>query len=153
MKTIHISTDLTLLYKYLLPAMFFAVNIPFLLFFFINSSDGYFGAFPLWILRFGILSLLLFAGLLFYKTTYQLHRVEMDNEHIYISDYFTIMRYPFASVEKITEQHFLIFTIVKVVLVDKGKFGKSSTFVAGSNYFEVLEEFPEFKALVEAEKD
>lgn len=152
MKTINISTDLTLFYKYLLPATFFAVNIPFLLFFFLNSSDGYFGTFPLWILRSGILSLLLFAGLLFYKTVYQLHRVEMDSEHVYISDYFTIMRYPFASVEKITEQHFLIFTIVKIVLIDQGKFGKETTFIAGSNYFEVLDEFPDFKALVQQKK-
>ena len=66
---------------------------------------------------------------LFYFTTMQLKRVELDGTSLYASNYFKTYRYPLTNIEKMTERDMGLFRVVKVYLKNPGKFGKKITFI------------------------
>ena len=71
---------------------------------------------------------LLGLGIL-YISLWQLRRVEVDEDHFYVTDYFKTVRIPFPLVKKITEVNFLIFSTLTIHLHQKGYFGKRVTLV------------------------
>lgn len=69
---------------------------------------------------------------LMYFTIFKLKRVEFDADHVYITNYFKILRYPLGDIEKITDNNYLFWRIVKVDLIQPGHFGKSAYFLASN---------------------
>ncbi len=71
-----------------------------------------------------------------YLTVYQLKRVELDDEYIYVSNYFKSLRYPYSNVEKIVQSDFALFKLGHIHLLDRGSFGKKITFLQSKQKFE-----------------
>lgn len=132
----RISTNLTLFYKFFIPTFFLA----------------FFGAFTLasfsmsipMLVRLLIISILLGSIALFYFTVFRLKRVEIDEQFIYVTNYFKHFRYSLDSIEKILERDFLLFRIATIHLHQAGRFGKKLIFVpSGSLYNDFWKNHPE----------
>lgn len=124
----RISSDLTLMLKFFIP-VFWTV---------------FFGAMTLafWLTPMGIdyksiriiYSVILVSGIiLLYLTVFQLKRVEIHPEYIFITNYFKYYRYPLRDIEKMTFKKIPIFTIGSVILKDKGSLGKKVVFIASKS--------------------
>lgn len=148
MRTINISSELTLLVRYILPAALLGILVPFFIFLFSGSSVDYSGAIPIWGARLLLLSFGLSTFALLRFTIFKLMRVEVDASHLYISNYFKHARYTYDSIERIEDDIILIFHIPKIVLKDAGIFGKEIRFWAGGHFQEVVEESEALSALI-----
>jgi len=124
----RISSDLTLLFKFFIP-VFWTV---------------FFGAMTLafWLTPMGmdyksvriIYTGILVSGIiLLYLTVFQLKRIEIHPEYIFITNYFKYYRYPLADIEKMTFKRVPIFTIGTVILKEKGSLGKKAIFIASKS--------------------
>ncbi len=134
----RISTNLTLLYKFFIPTFFLA----------------FFGAFTLISFTLGmpllarviIVAIFLGSAALFYFTVLQLKRVEIDEQFIYVTNYFKHFRYSLDSVEKIVERDLLLFRIATIHLHQAGSLGRKLVFVpSGSLYNEFWNNHPELR--------
>jgi hypothetical protein len=148
MQTINISSGLTLFVKFILPIMGLGVFLPFLLFLFTADSVNYSGSLPIVVVRLLIVLFLVSMGIILRFTLMRLMRVEVDAEHLYVSNYFQTVRYTFDSIETIDDQVILLFRMPVVRLKADGIFGRNIYFWAGSALQEVLEELPTFAAVV-----
>ena len=148
MQTINISSGLTLFVKYILPVMSLTVFFPFLLFLVSADSVNYSGSLPIGIVRLLVLSFMVSLGVLLRFTILRLMRVEIDKDHVYVSNYFKTTRYTFDSIAQIDDQIILLFRVPVIRLHAPGIFGKNIYFWAGSTLTEVIDELPEFAALI-----
>lgn len=135
----RISTNLTLFYKLFIPTFYLA----------------FFGAFTIVSLTFKAIPLLwhiiivvlfLASGTLLYFTLLQLKRVEIDAQHLYVTNYFKHFRYSLDSVEKIVEKDYTLFRIATIHLHQKGSFGQKMIFIpSGSLYNDFWKNHPELR--------
>ena len=65
----------------------------------------------------------------FKYTLMRLKRVEMDEDHMYVTNYFKTVRYTYESIEKVVPIDLGIFPLMKVVLKQKGRFGRKVFFI------------------------
>ncbi len=73
---------------------------------------------------------LLLGLVLFAMTVFRLKRVEMDEQFVYVTNYFKWFRYPYHNIDRITEKDWMLFKTVTIILKEKGTFGKKIFFLA-----------------------
>lgn len=130
----QVSTSLTLLLKIFLPVFWTTIFFAFTLaVWFLKTS--HFAGIPIQTFRYGMVGFLLIGIAFFYFTVLQLKRVEMDQSHIFVTNYFKNFKYPWANVEDIEERDFIIFRTIHIVLKEPGTFGKRVPFVASRRKF------------------
>lgn len=95
------------------------------------GPEQYFSWLDLPSLRWGLLVTLLMATLLFRFAFWPLKRVETDDVHIYVSDYFKTARYRWDSdvVTLHQERFLLLFPVAFLELKGKGSFGRKPFFL------------------------
>ncbi len=130
----RISSNLTLFYKFFLPVFwivfFGAVTVS------IWSLPVFFKGLSPMTIRI-IATLFYLSGILFfYWATLRLHRIEMDDQYIYISNYFKNYRYPHQDVAKIVRKKRSIFPTAKIHLKNKGSLGSHISFIPASALFD-----------------
>jgi hypothetical protein len=135
----RISSNLTLFYKFFIPTFVWTIL----------------GAFTVVVLNLAavktttrLLVLGIFLGMvaLLYFTVLRLKRVEIDEEYLYVTNYFKHVRYPLQNVEKIVERDFIIIRTATVHLHRAGSFGKTMTFIpSGSLFNNFWKEHPELR--------
>ncbi|HMP23447.1 MAG TPA: hypothetical protein PKC76_04910 [Saprospiraceae bacterium] len=135
----RVSTNLTLFYKLFIPcfwvAFFGAATLTTL-----TMSDNA-------TLRSGMLAGYAGSIVVLYFTVFQLKRVEMNHESVYVTNYFRHFRYPLQDVEKIVHRNFLLFRTATIHLRAPGSFGKTMTFIPSSRLYEDFwKSHPEWKA-------
>lgn len=108
------------------------------------------GAIPLGQLRLFMTFFFLIGATIFYFTLLKLHRVEMDEAFVYVTNYIKTARYPYHNIEKIDEKDFIVLSTVTVHLKEKGIFGKTVTFIPSQYRFQgFLNKHPEVvKAMI-----
>ena len=75
--------------------------------------------------------LFVLVGFLILKfTLMRLKRVDMDEGHMYASNYFKTVRYTYGSIDRVVPIDLGVLTLMKVVLRQKGRFGKTLFFIA-----------------------
>lgn len=81
---------------------------------------------------------LVLAGwiLLVRRTIWRLKRVDVDDTHLYVTNYWTTVRYPWQDVERMEEKKRLGRRIVHFWLKASGRFGQVVSFLPGSNFDE-----------------
>ncbi|HFA49292.1 MAG TPA: hypothetical protein ENJ95_09770 [Bacteroidetes bacterium] len=125
----RISSNATLFLKIFIPVFwtvfFGAFTLAVLL-----SNVKQFPLFDFFYFKMGLLAFFLGGAALMYFTIIQLKRVELGPQHLYASNYFKTYRYPFDSIEKITDRDLGLFRLVKIHLKKKGRFGKKITFIS-----------------------
>lgn len=139
----QVSTNLTLLLKIFLPTFWLVFFGAFTAAIWVTSYE-YYGQIPGPALRLG--ATLFYAGgaLFFYLTVIRLKRVEMDEESIYVTNYFKHFRYPFSNVRQIREQDFFLFRLITIEWIKPGYFGKKIVFIpSNARLKKFLEQHPE----------
>ena len=130
----RVSTNLTLFYKFFLP-IFWIVFFGSMTIAALFSEQSIFGEIPGLPFRIGILLFFLSGVAMFGFTLMRLKRVEMSDDHLYVTDYFKHLRYPYGDIEKIAESEFLVFKVVTIHLKASGTFGKKFTFLASRDRY------------------
>ena len=148
MRTLVVSSLMTLAVKYIFPAMLVGISLPLLIFMFSGDSANYAGAIPLGLVRILLISFLISLVLLWRATLRKLLRAEIDTEYLYVSNYFDTVRYTYDSIERIDDWGILFFNIITVHLNAEGRFGKKLRFWAGSSWQDAIEEVPSLRALL-----
>ena len=124
----RVSSSATILLKFFLPTFWIVFFGAFTLTVFLAGHDHY-GNIPASYLQIG--SLLFFvlgvAGL--YWAVIRLKRVEMDEEFVYVTNYFKTFRYPYHNVKKMEESDYLFFRSMHLHFHQPGSFGKKVTFI------------------------
>lgn len=70
------------------------------------------------------------------RTLWRLKRVDADDTHLYVTNYWTTVRYPWHDVERWEEKKRLGRRIVNIWLKAPGRFGQVISFLPGSEYDE-----------------
>lgn len=133
----RVSTNLTLFYKFFVP-IFWIVFFGSMTVAAFLSEKAFFGEIPGLPFRIGIVFFFLSGLAMFYFTLMRLKRVEMSDEHLYVTDYFKHRRYPWQDIEKISESEFAIFKVVTIHLKARGTFGKKFTFLASRDRYAIF---------------
>lgn len=135
----RVSSNFTLFFKVFLPVfwlVFFGAST--IGAFFIEEQ--YIGDVPIFMFRLGAIVFFILGVLTLYFTFWQWKRVEMDEEHLFVSDYFKNYRYTWDSVAHTKINDWVLFQTVVVTLKAKGAFGRKMTFMAShKNWKKFLE--------------
>jgi hypothetical protein len=124
-KQTPISSTSTLFWRIFIPVFSTVILTGFLLAFWLISEDDLYLSFPALYARIGIT--LLWAGWISFlsRTLWLLKRIDADSVHLFVTDYWTTVRYPWTDVEKYTETQRLGRTIGHFHLKAAGRFGKT----------------------------
>ena len=125
----RVSSQLTIFLRIALPTIWMAMVFSFavLLFWAVRGKAYLFSNPLIWI---GLL-LILGSGIAFIKfILWKVYRVDMDENFIYISNYFKTYKYPYADIDHIRESKLLPGRVFIIALKAKGSFGKEVAFLA-----------------------
>lgn len=89
-----------------------------------------------------LLMFLIWLGWLLFvrRTLWRLKRVDADDTHIYVTNYWTAVRYLWQDVERFEEKKRLGRRVVNFWLKAPGRFGQIVSFLPGSTYDEWMKE-------------
>lgn len=89
-----------------------------------------------------VVALLLLGFWLYFvwRALWRLHRVDADDTHLYITNYWTTVRYPWTDVTTLEEKRRLGQRVVLIHLRAPGRFGQKIAFLPGSVYDEWIRE-------------
>lgn len=103
--------------------------------------------------KIGIIVFYLTGVVFLFFTLLRLKRVEIDENFVYVTNYFRTYRYPFHNISSVTEINLLFFRLCTIRFVEKGSFGKKIHFLESRIKFQLaLEEFTDLKIIYEKSK-
>lgn len=86
---------------------------------------------------------LVFAAFLYF-TVFQLLRVDMGKDKIYVSNYFKTYAYAYSDVNQIKEHNYGLFRLITITLKSTGSLGQKMTFIPSyKNYEFFIQSNPE----------
>jgi len=95
-------------------------------------------------LKWIMLAIFLSGVVILYFTLLKLKRVELDETHMYVSNYFKTYRYTYASVESLEVSEFLFLSVGIIRLRQAGRFGRRISFIlAKALYEDFIQTHPE----------
>ena len=145
----QVSSNLTLPFKLFIP-IFWLVFFGLLTIsaWVVSPETG--GALASMNLRLAITAIFLTGAGVLYLTLLRLKRVEMDQEFVFVTNYFKSVRYPWSHIERLVQQQFLFFPIVYIHLKEPGSFGRRLVFLGSRSRWRIfLEEYPEIATRVQ----
>lgn len=71
-----------------------------------------------------------------YRTIWRLKRVDADDTHVYVTNYWATVRYPWQDIERYEEKKRLGRRVINFYLRAPGKFGSVISFLPGSSFEE-----------------
>lgn len=133
-KQVILSSNSTLFWRIFVP-FFGTVFLTGLMviFLFIDESDLYL-SFPVLWARIGVVVLWVLWLLLVRRTIWRFKRVDADDTHLYVTNYWTTVRYPWQDIERFEEKKRLGQRIVNFWLKAPGRFGEKISFLPGSGF-------------------
>lgn len=135
----RLSSNLTLVYKFFIPTFYIT------LFGAVTVTVLFLNVVPI-VTKIIILTLYLASVGLLAITLLRLKRVELNEDSVYVTNYFRHFRYPYHNIEKIVEKDYKLFRTATIHFVKPGTFGKKATFVpSGSLYNIFWKEHPELR--------
>jgi len=145
---LRISSNMTLAYKIFYPTFWF-VFMGLLTGYILFADPETTPLFNTMTAKLIFVALFLFFAFLIYTFFVTLLRMEMNQSHIYISNYFKTYKYPFRDIESIKQSKFLFFRILRIKMKQKTSLGKKFRILYKNIYWEEgLELAPELKRLI-----
>ncbi len=133
-KTILLSSNFTLFWRVFVPIFGTVFLSGLLVAFLLLDVDDYEGGMSLlWPRLILSVILLLWAGFI-YRTLWQLKRVDADDTHLYVTNYWTSVRYPWQDLDAVEEKKRLGRRVVNFRLKAPGRFGNVISFLPGSAF-------------------
>lgn len=132
---IRISSSLTLVLSIFIPVFWFVFFGSLCLFFVLQDPEDLPFSNPVPI-KIGFIAFYLFFGLCIYYFLFQLRRVELDDSHLYITNYFKTIKLPLDQVVSFSTIHLFGMNRVKVRLAYKSSLGKNIRFICDQARFD-----------------
>jgi hypothetical protein len=141
---IQVSSGWTLAFRLFLPTLWISIfGALFIASFTLHQP--YIGTYPANNVRLGLFVFICVFCFLFYKTVMQLKRVELNEDSIFITNYFTNVRYPIVDLKKLELSKGILFDYVSIQLLGKGIFGNRMKFLLSKKRMQkYLENNPDF---------
>ncbi len=140
---VRISSNATLLLKVFLPTLWTVFFGLFTLAVWLTDALM-FSALPPFYFKLAVLTFFILGTAILYFTVFQLKRIEVDASHIYVSNYFETVRYPFHDIQRVTENNIGLGYLIQFHLAASGKFGKTIPFVLDNDMWRaLLVQYPE----------
>lgn len=135
-KTIHLSSNATLFWKIFVPFFGTVFLTGLVLAFLLIDADDLYLPVPIWAAR--VTAVVLWLGWLYLitRTIWRLKRVDVDDTHVFVTDYWTTVRYPWQDVERYEEKKRMGKPVVNFHLKASGRFGQIISFLPGSGFEE-----------------
>jgi uncharacterized membrane protein len=133
-----ISSTSTLFWRLFVPIFSVGMLTCFCLVFWLTPSEDLYLSVPILWVRIG---LLVAWALLFWfvrSTLWRLRRVDTNDTHFVVTDYWTSVRYAWADVERTSESRHLGRRVAHIHLRGVGRFGSKISFLPASHYAEWL---------------
>ncbi len=145
-KTAVLSSNATLFWRVFTPVFGTVFFTGLLLVFWLTDEEDLYLPSSVWLPRFILLAV--WAGWVFFvwRTLWRLKRVDVDDTHLYVTNYWSTVRYPWQDVERWEEKRRLGRRVVNFWLKAPGRFGQVISFLPGS-YFDEWKKEAEAKAL------
>ncbi len=119
----RVSTSATLLLKFFIPT-FWIVFFGFVTLSFFFVEFDFKGRIPASYMQIAFASIYILVLFMMWRTIMSIKRIEMDEEYIYVTNYFKTFRYPYDSIESVKEQDYLLLKTLSFNLKEDGTFGK-----------------------------
>ncbi|TNE63156.1 MAG: hypothetical protein EP344_04545 [Bacteroidetes bacterium] len=136
----NLSSSLTLFWRVFLPVfgtVFFTGML--LAFWLIDEADLYL-SYPVWWPRTAIAVIWAVWLYFVWKKLWPLKRIDADDGHLYVTNYWVTVRYPWTDVEQLESGKWLGRNAVTLHLKGAGRFGQQILFFPGSHYQEWIKE-------------
>jgi len=139
-KTTVLSSSTTLFWRVFVPIFVTVFFVGLLLAFWLTDEEELY--LPISIQWPRIAMLLVWLGWLLFvrRTLWRLKRVDADDLHLYVTDYWTTVRYPWQDVARTEEKKRLGRRVVNFWLKAPGRFGQVISFLPGSTYDDWMKE-------------
>jgi hypothetical protein len=136
--TVLLSTNSTLYWRLFVPIFSTVILTAMLLVLWLTDDDElYFSIHPMYP-RLIALAVWITWIWLMYRTLWRLKRIDASAAHLYVTDYWTNVRYPWAEVEKVETVSRLGRKITQIHLIAPGRFGQKISFLPAKNMEEWL---------------
>ncbi len=132
---IRISSSFTLVLSIFIPVFWFVFFGSLCLFFVLQDPEDLPLSNPRPI-KLGFIAFYLFFGFCISYFLFQLRRVELDDSHIYITNYFKTIKLPLDQVDTFSTIHLIGMYRVKVRLAYKSSLGKNIRFICDQPRFD-----------------
>jgi hypothetical protein len=138
--TVCLSSNATLFWRVFVPAFGTVFVTGLLLGYWLIDEEEFHTNIPILYTR--ILITLLWLGWFFLilKTVWKLKRIDANDHFVFITNYWTSVRYPWADVEKITPFRRAGRQLLRIHLKAPGRFGATVAFLPGRHYQSWMEE-------------
>jgi hypothetical protein len=135
-KTVMLSTNSTLFWRIFIPVFGTVFLGGFMTAFWLIDDEDMYLSFPILWARLALLAVFIGWLWLVRRTLWRLRRVDADDTHIFVTDYWTAVRYPWTDVAQIEEKKRGGRRIVQFQLRAPGRFGQSISFLPSSFFDE-----------------
>ncbi|MBK9335368.1 MAG: hypothetical protein IPM98_01790 [Lewinellaceae bacterium] len=136
----NLSSSMTLFWRVFLPVFGTVFFTGLLVALWVTTEEDLYLSYPIWWLRTIVLTIWL-VWLFFARTTlWPLKRVDADDAHLYVTNYWLTVRYPWTDVERMDETKKMGRRIAQLHLKAPGRFGQVIKFLPGSRYREWMQE-------------
>lgn len=136
-----LSSNATLFYRIFAPVFGTVFLAGFVLALVLIPEDDLYLSFPAWWAR--LAAILLLVGWLYFikSTVWRLKRADATKEHLFITNYWHTVRYPWQDVEKITESTRMGRRLIHFHLKAPGRFGQVVSILPARHYDELMKNF------------
>jgi len=139
----RISSNLTLFFRIFVPVFWTTFYGLFTLVMFL-ADDSTIQLFQSDLLKYSNLLFYFSTLMIIYLTIFQLKRVELSEEGVFVTNYLKTLRYSFDSIEALGFRNYYFFKLGFIVLKENGYFGKKIVFLLKKKYLEdFMQEHPE----------
>src|SRR5690606_31379724 len=125
----RVSSQLTIVLRIAVPTVWFSsfISLFFLLAWAGRGGQGLMDHKLLWL----AMAITLFCGWLLGKLLlWRIYRIDMDDQFMYVSNYFSTYKYPFSEIDAVVPSSIWPSGIFRIELKGKGRFGKNIYFLA-----------------------
>ena len=142
MEPTRVSSSTTLFFKIFLPTVWIIFFGAFTLFVVFTGPSAGIPQLPG--IKIGAIIFYLIGLVLLWFTLLKLKRVELAEDHFFVTNYFRTFRYTYDSLKEIQEIDLLILTVVVFTFTSKGSFGKKISFISRRKvWLEYVEKHPD----------
>ena len=140
-----LSSTATLFWKIFVPVFSTVIVTGFLLAMLLIPEEELYLPFPALWARLTIFVIWASWIWLMYRTLWRLYRIDADPAHVFVTNYWTTVRYPWSDIEKWTESRHLGRRIAHFHLRSPGRFGQKISFLPASHFNEFMEGVMSYK--------
>lgn len=136
--TVCLSSNATLFYRVFVPIFGTVFLLGFTLALLLIPGEDLYLPVSVWWFRLAFIIILGSWIYFVWRTVWRLKRADANEQHLYITNYWQTVRYPWADVEQITESKRMGRRLVHFHLKAPGRFGQTISILAASHFDELM---------------